>query len=119
MGRLRMLLSAVELVQAMHRHESDEGEVPQLADEVPDGASGVRAGDVAPCDGQKVLRFYPGDVTDVRAADRSESRCRSEPYVVSGEPKPPLFRVNSARSPTSGADDEAGRFIGLSQFSSG
>src|SRR6516225_12012997 len=66
MGGLGMLLVSVELVQTMHRDESDQREVPDLADEIAGGTSGIGAGDVAACDGQKVFGFDTGDITDVR-----------------------------------------------------
>src|SRR6516164_3271356 len=54
-GRLGVLLASVEAVQPVHRHESDQHELSDLAQEVPGAAPGVSTGDVAACDGQKVL----------------------------------------------------------------
>jgi hypothetical protein len=53
----------------------------------------------------------PADNTRFRqptaAADQSESRCGSEPYVISVESKPPLFRVKlGAKCNTWGASDD-------------
>src|SRR6202165_142150 len=71
MGGLGMLLASVEPVQAVHRHESDQHESPDLADEIAGGASGVRAGGVAACDRQKVFGVATCDIADMsgRAAD--------------------------------------------------
>ena len=65
-GWLGVLLVSVEAVQPVHRHESDQHELSDLAEEVPRGAPGVGAGDIAACDGQEVFRFDTGDITDVR-----------------------------------------------------
>jgi hypothetical protein len=65
MGGLGMLLQSVEPVQAVHRHESDQHELPDLADEIAGGTPGIRAGDVAACDGQKVFGFDTCDITDM------------------------------------------------------
>ena len=60
-----MLLASIEPIQAVHRHEPDQREVPDLADEVPGGPAGLWAGDVAPRDRQKVFRFDSGDIADM------------------------------------------------------
>ena len=41
MGGLGMLLASIEPIQAVHRHEPDQREVPDLADEVPGGPAGL------------------------------------------------------------------------------
>src|SRR5262245_53872954 len=65
LGGLGMLLESVEPVQVVHRYESGQHEVPDLADEIAGGRAGFRTGDVAPCDGQEVFGFDAGDVTDM------------------------------------------------------
>ena len=62
---LGTLLVAVEPVQVVHWHESDQHELPDLANEIPGGTSGIRAGDVAACDCQKVFGFDTADITDM------------------------------------------------------
>jgi hypothetical protein len=66
MGRLRMLLASIELVEAVHRHEPGQHEAPDLAQDIACGAPGVRSVDVAACNRQKVFRFDPGNVADMR-----------------------------------------------------
>jgi len=57
-----MLLELVELVQSVHRYESGQREIPDLADEVPCGTAGFWAGDVAACDRQEVFGLDTGDI---------------------------------------------------------
>ena len=60
-----MLLESIEAVQVVHRHEAGQREVPDLADEIPRGTPGFRAGGVAACDGEEVFGFDAGDITDM------------------------------------------------------
>jgi hypothetical protein len=61
-----MLLDSVELVQPVHRDESGQHEFSNLAEEAAGGTSGVRGGDVAACDGQKVFGLDTGNIADMR-----------------------------------------------------
>jgi hypothetical protein len=57
-----MLLELVKPVQPLHRHQSGQHKIPDLSNEVADGAPNVRAVDVATRDCQKIFGFDTGDI---------------------------------------------------------
>ena len=66
MGWLGMLLASVEAVEAVHRHDPDQHELPDLAQQIDWGAPGVCGVDVAAGDRQEILGFDTGDITNMR-----------------------------------------------------
>ena len=62
---MRMLLESLEAGKAVPRHEPDEHEPSDLAQQTACGAPGFRSVDVAACDRKKVLWFHSSDITNM------------------------------------------------------